>query len=107
MLTCTVWPEAAKIKSMKGTAAPSPPPGGGTQKTTATTELWTRSRETPTQDREDQLCSVSLSGRAVSTVSGDEIELFVQIMAKPREGSVWLETTTEVIRRSSEITAAG
>lgn len=60
----------------------------------------------PTQDREDQLCGASLPGQAVSTVSRDEIELFVQIMAKQREESVWLETTTEVIRRSSKITAA-
>lgn len=96
----------AKTRSPKGTAASSPVPRGGMQKTTTTEEVWTRSRELPTQDREDQLCGASLPGQAVSTVSRDEIELFVQIMAKQREESVWLETTTEVIRRSSKITAA-
>lgn len=73
---------------------------------TTTEDVWTRSMEVPTQDREDWLCGVSLPGRAVSTVSGDEIELIVQIMAKPHEESVWLESMTEVIRRSSKTTAA-
>lgn len=75
------------------------------QKTTTSEEVWTRSREVPTRDREIRPCGASLSGRAASAVSGDEIELFVQIMAKPREESVWLETTTEVVGRSSKITA--
>lgn len=75
------------------------------QKTTTSEEVWTRSRGVPTRDREIRPCGASLSGRAASAVSGDEIELFVQIMAKPREESVWLETTTEVVGRSSKITA--
>lgn len=101
---CSVWPGAAKPRAPKGTAASSPVPRGGMQKTTASEEVWTRSREVPTRDREIRPCGASLSGRAASAVSGDEIELFVQIMAKPREESVWLETTTEVVGRSSKIT---
>lgn len=79
---------------------------GEIQKITKIEEVWTRSREVPTQDCEDGLCGVSLSGRALSTANGDEIELFVQIMAKPHEESVWLETTAEDTRRSSKTTAA-
>lgn len=44
------------------------------------------------------------TARSVPAVRPYLGELFVQIMAKPREESVWLETTTEVVGRSSKIT---
>ena len=104
---CTIWPGTAKTRSLKGTAASFflgaqrwdaedhhnhrgvDQKQGGTQPGRQGPALW----------------HIPI-GQAASTVGGDEIQLFVQITAKPREESVWLETTTEVIRRSSDTTAA-